>query len=168
MAAQLALNHIGLTVPDIDRAIEWYGAVLGFRLIFRRTLEYRPEVPEVREVFGDNLRRAHQAHLLGANGVGIELFQFLDPPVEKPADNFAYAETGIFHLCVTDPDIEGLVARIVAHGGKQRTKIWQFLHDRPYKLAYCEDPFGNIVEAFSHSYAEVFGNMPGWHAVEAT
>jgi catechol 2,3-dioxygenase-like lactoylglutathione lyase family enzyme len=168
MAAQLAFNHIGLTVPDIDRAIDWYGAVLGFRLIFRRTLEYRPDVPEVREVFGDTFRRAHQAHMLGANGVGIELFQFLDPPVRAPAEHFAYAETGIFHLCITDPDIEGLVARIVAHGGKQRTKVWQFLHDRPYKLAYCEDPFGNIVEAFSHSYAEVFGNMPGWHEVEAT
>jgi catechol 2,3-dioxygenase-like lactoylglutathione lyase family enzyme len=168
MAAQLALNHLGMTVPDIERAIAWYGSVMGFRLIFRRMLEYRPEVPEVREVFGDRFRRADQAHLLSANGVGLELFQFLDPPVTAPDDSFAYAETGIFHLCVTDPDIDGLVARIVAHGGRQRTKVWEFLSDRPYRLAYCEDPFGNIIEAFSHSYAEVFGNMPGWHAVETT
>jgi catechol 2,3-dioxygenase-like lactoylglutathione lyase family enzyme len=167
MTTQLSVNHVGLTVPDMDRAIAWYGDVLGFRLIYRRMLEYRPEVPEVREVFGERFRKADQAHLLSANGVGIELFQFIDPPVRPPADNFAYAETGLFHLCVTEPDIDDLVARIVAHGGKQRTGIRAFLPGRPYKLAYCEDPFGNIIEAFSHSYAEVFGNMPGWRHADA-
>ena len=158
----LALNHVGLTVPDIDRAIDWYAAVLGFRLIFRRDLEFRPEVPEVREIFGPNFGRAQQAHLLAANGAGLELFQFIDPPVTGPEDNFRYWQAGLFHLCVTDPDLESLVTRVIAHGGKQRTKIWKFLSGRPYRLVYCEDPFGNIIEGFSHSYAETFANMPGW------
>jgi catechol 2,3-dioxygenase-like lactoylglutathione lyase family enzyme len=163
--APRAFNHIGLTIPDMDRAISWYGNVLGFKLIYRRTLEYRPEVPEVREIFGPKFKRAIQSHLLSANGVGLELFQFIDPPVQSPEDNFTYWRTGVFHLCVTDPDLEGLAARVVAHGGKLRTKIWQFLPDRPYKLIYCEDCFGNIIEAFSHQYAETFSNMPGWHTV---
>jgi catechol 2,3-dioxygenase-like lactoylglutathione lyase family enzyme len=161
MTAPLAINHLGMTVPDIDRAIDWYGKVMGFRLIFRRELEYRPEVPEVREIFGPRFGKAHQAHLLSANDVGLELFQFIDPPGSAPDDNFLYWKTGVFHLCVTDPDIEGLVVRIVANGGRQRTQIWQFLPNRPCKLAYCEDPFGNIIEAFSHSYAETFANLPG-------
>jgi catechol 2,3-dioxygenase-like lactoylglutathione lyase family enzyme len=161
--APRALNHIGMTVPDIDRAIDWYGRVLGFSLIFRRTLEYKAEVPEVREIFGDKFRRAFQAHLLSANGVGLELFQFVEPQVESPANNFEYWRTGVFHLCVTDPDLEGMVARILANGGKQRTRIWQFLPDRPYRLVYCEDCFGNIIEGLSHQYAETFSNMPGWH-----
>ncbi len=160
--APLAFNHIGLSVPDIDAAIDWYATVMGFRLIFRRVLEYRPEVPEVREIFGERLQRAHQAHLLTANGVGIELFQFVDPPATAPDENFRYWQTGVFHLCVTDPDLEGLVARIVGNGGRQRTRIWAFLPGRDCKLVYCEDPFGNVIEAFSHSYAETFSNMPGW------
>ena len=168
MTAALAFNHIGITVPDIDRAVDWYGSVLGFRLIFRQLIEYRPEVPEVREIFGPKFTRAHQAHLLSANGVGIELFQFLDPPVEAPDESFRYWQTGIFHLCVTEHDLDGLVARIVANGGRQRTKIYAFLPGRPYRLVYCEDPFGNIIEAFSHSYAETFANMPGWKAVDAS
>ena len=167
MLAPRAFNHIGMTVPDIDRAIDWYGKVLGFRLIFRRKLQYRPEVPEVREIFGPRFGAAHQAHLLSANGVGLELFQFLDPTVTAPDDNFRYWQTGVFHLCITDPDLDGLVARILVNGGKQRTKIWTFLPDRPYQLVYCEDPFGNIVEAFSHSYAETFSNMPDWQPIEA-
>jgi len=166
LPAPRAFNHVGLTVPDIERAIDWYGKVLGFELIFRRTLEFKPEVPEVREIFGDKFRRAYQAHLVSANGVGLELFQFLEPAVEMPADNFTYWRSGVFHLCVTDPDLEGLVTRVVANGGKQRTKVWQFLQGRPYKLVYCEDCFGNIIEGFSHHYTEAFSNMPGWHKVE--
>jgi hypothetical protein len=53
MTTPLAFNHVGMTVPDIDRAIQWYGVVLGFRLIFRRLLEHRPDVPEGREIFGE-------------------------------------------------------------------------------------------------------------------
>ncbi len=131
MAAPLAFNHVGMTVPDIDRAIEWYGSVMGFQLIFRRLIEYQPHIPEVREIFGPLFNRAHQAHLLSANGVGIELFQFLDPPVAKPPDNFRYWQTGLFHLCITDPDLDELVARMVDSGGRQRTRIFTFLPGRP-------------------------------------
>jgi len=28
-----ALNHVGITVPDIHAAIDWYGRVFGFRRI---------------------------------------------------------------------------------------------------------------------------------------
>ncbi|MFW7349578.1 MAG: VOC family protein [Pigmentiphaga sp.] len=157
--APRALNHIGMTVPDIDRAIAWYGQVLGFRLIFRRTLRATPDVPEVASIFGTGFGAAHQAHLLAANGVGLELFQFIEPAVEAPPDKFRFWQTGVFHLCVTDPDLEGLVGRIVLHGGRQRTRIWQFLEGRPYRLVYCEDPFGNVIEGFSHQYAETFSNL---------
>ena len=165
--APRTFNHVGLTVPDIDRAIDWYGKVLGFELIVRRTLEYKPAVPEVREIFGPRFVKALQAHIVAANGVGLELFQFLDPAVELPENNFNYWRGGVFHLCFTDPDLEGVVQRVLANGGKQRTRIWKFLPERPYKLVYCEDCFGNIVEFFSHQYAETFGNMPGWHQVPA-
>jgi catechol 2,3-dioxygenase-like lactoylglutathione lyase family enzyme len=164
----LPFNHIGMTVPDIERAIQWYGVVLGFRLIFRRTLERNPDVPEVAEIFGAAFKRAFQAHLVSANGVGLELFQFLDPVVEMPDDNFHYQRGGVFHLCVTDPDLDALAARAVANGGRQRTKIWQFLPDRPYQLVYLEDCFGNVIEGFSHQYTETFSNMPGWHAASTT
>ena len=130
LPAPRAFNHVGMTVPDIDRAIAWYGAVLGFRLIFRRLLEYRPEVPEVREIFGPRFGSAHQAHLLTANGVGLELFEFIEPMVEKPDDNFRYWQIGIFHICVTDPDLEGLVARVLARW-RQAAVAHPRLPDRP-------------------------------------
>ena len=32
-------------------------------------------------------------------------------------------------------------------------------------MIYCEDPWGNIIELFSHHYVEAFGNwpQPGMH-----
>lgn len=39
------------------------------------------------------------------------------------------------------------------HGGKQRMSICEYYPgDKPYRIVYCEDPFGNLVEIYSHSY----------------
>jgi len=58
-----------------------------------------------------------------------------------------------FHFCIQDPDVEGLVAKIVEHGGKQRMPIREYHpREKPYKMCYVEDSFGLIFEIYSHSY----------------
>ncbi|WP_232304235.1 VOC family protein [Jeotgalibacillus campisalis] len=67
----------------------------------------------------------------------------------KPLSEMEY----IFHFCVQDPDIEGLVEKILAHGGKKRMPIREYYpNDKPYKMVYVEDPFGNIFEIYTYSY----------------
>lgn len=156
------INHIGLTVPDIFAAIDWYRDVLGFtHLMGPRVLEAGSEAThETPSIFGPRFRKAYQAHMLAGNGVGLELFQFVEPAVERPADNFEYWKVGVFHLCVTDPDVEGMARRIVEAGGRQRIPVFEFVPGRPYRLVYCEDPWGNVLEVMSHSYTEVFANWP--------
>lgn len=161
-ATPRALNHIGITVPDIYAAIDWYTEVFGFtHLMGPRVLRaVSGATHETPSIFGPRFKKAYQAHLMTANGIGLELFQFVDPPVETPADNMEYWKRGYWHLCFTDPDIEALAARIVAAGGRQRCPVIAFIPGRPYQLVYCEDPFGNVIELFSHHYAEAFGNWP--------
>jgi hypothetical protein len=72
---------------------------------------------------------------------------------------FDYCRGGAFHFPWVDPDVEGLVERIVATGGRQRSKVWTVLPGQPYKAVYCEDPFGNIIEVFSHSHESTFANQ---------
>jgi hypothetical protein len=36
--------------------------------------------------------------------------------------------------------------------GKQRSKIWDIPPSKGYKIAFCEDPFGNVIEIYTHSY----------------
>ena len=79
---------------------------------------------------------------------------------QAPADNLEYWKHGYWHICFTDPEIDALVARIVAAGGKQRTDVWAFIPGTDRKLCYCEDPFGNVIEIFSHTYEQTFANWP--------
>jgi catechol 2,3-dioxygenase-like lactoylglutathione lyase family enzyme len=80
------------------------------------------------------------------------MFEYIDPKAERRIDNFEYWKSGFFHICVTDPNIEELCKRISDSGGRQRSRIWDVIPDKGYKIAFCEDPFGNVIEIYTHSY----------------
>ncbi len=147
-------SHIGLSVPDLDKAVQFYTDVLGWYVIMEPAEVQNDDTPigqMCRDVFGEDWEKFRIAHLSTGDKIGVELFEF--PQNEQPKDNFEYWKTGIFHFCVQDPDIEGLVEKVVAHGGKQRMPIREYYpNDKPYKMVYVEDPFGNIFEIYTHSY----------------
>jgi len=156
-----AVNHIGVGVADIERAIRWYKEVLGFTLL-KGPFEVHGSDPgsDVQDVLGQDCNALLLAHMVSVNGIGIELFQLLDPPHERRDPPLEYWKSGFFHICVTDPDIEGLAGRIASSGGRQRSKIWR--NDPTtdeYRLCYCEDPFGNIIEIYTHNYETLYGGM---------
>jgi predicted enzyme related to lactoylglutathione lyase len=159
----LAINHVGVTVPDIHAAIDWYGKVLGFRCIMGPRVLEAAGHSEAVSVLGSRFRRAWQAHLLSGNSVGIELFQSIDPPVREPRslrEQALWLDRGLWHLCITHPDIAAMADHIVANGGTLLTAPYQFVPGRPWTLAYTTDPWGTVLELMSHSYAEAFGNWP--------
>jgi lactoylglutathione lyase family protein len=102
------------------------------------------------DVFGPGWKSLRIAHLSTGDRLGVEIFQFLN--AERPENNFEYWKTSIFHFCMQDPDVEGLVDRVVAAGGKQRMPVrYYFPGEKPYRIVYCEDPFGNLFEIYSPS-----------------
>lgn len=161
-----AFGHIGVTVPDLDRAMAWYRDVLGLEVLMG-PIEIQADVSDAgrnaQDVFGPGFSRMRQAHLTTSNGIGIELFQF-DVPRTRSSDaaRFEYRKTGVFHFCVVDRDIDGLVARIEANDGRVRTRpVRDAFPGEPYRWCYCEDPFGNVVEVYSHSHEQVYANRRG-------
>jgi catechol 2,3-dioxygenase-like lactoylglutathione lyase family enzyme len=158
----LTLNHVGISVPDIFGAIDWYGSVFGAVHIMGPRLLAASEkaTHETPGIFGHRFRKAYQAHLLLANGVGLELFQFVEPPVESPAENMPYWNRGPFHIALTHPDVDACVEAICAAGGRKRNEPIDFVPGRPWRLCYCEDPWGVVIEIMSASYAEMFSNWP--------
>lgn len=103
------------------------------------------------DVLGAGWNRLRLAHLATADRVGIELFEF--DGNYAPENNLDFRRHGVFHFCVQDPDIEGLTAKVVAPGGKQRMPIRAYYPgEKPYKMVYVEDPFGNVFQIYSHSY----------------
>jgi predicted enzyme related to lactoylglutathione lyase len=163
--AALSINHIGVTVPDVFAAIDWYGAVFGMRCLMPPRLLEPAHHHEARSALGPGFKRAWQAHLLSGNGAGIELFQFIDPAVDDrdDAEPIRYTQRGPWHVCLTYPDVAGLVEHVATHGGTVLSDPVAFVPGRPWVLAYVTDPWGTVLEIMSHSYAEVFGNwrQPG-------
>lgn len=103
------------------------------------------------DVFGDDWQTFEIAHLATSDGVGVELFSF--PNGVKEAPDFNPFNTGLFHFCIQDPNIEDLIEKIVAYGGKQRMPIRAYYpEDKPFKMCYVEDPFGIVFEIYTHSY----------------
>ncbi len=147
-------SHIGLSVTDLHAAVRFYTEVLGWYLIMPPT-----EITEddsaigvmCTDVFGAGWTSFKIAHLATGDRIGVELFQFNN--AEQRENNFDYWKSGVFHFCVQDPDVEGLAAKIVAAGGKQRMPVREYFPgEKPYRMVYMEDPFGNILEIYSHSY----------------
>ncbi|WP_114955084.1 VOC family protein [Sphingosinicella terrae] len=150
------VNHVGMTVPDLDAALAWYQEVLGFT-VMTKPVEMSSIDPVLGEslldMLGPRVRRFRMAHLQTGNRVGIQVFEFIDPAPEPAEGEVAYWRSGFTHICVTHPDIEGLAAKIEAHGGR-RSRVWAVIEGVPYAAAYCADPFGNVIEINSHGYEE--------------
>ncbi len=164
MEVPLALNHVGVTVPDVFAAIDWYAEVFGMRLLMPPRVLERPVHAEAGAALGPRFRTAWQAHLLTGNGTGIEVFQFLDPlpdPDDAPeGDAVPFTRLGAWHICLTHPEPGDVAERARAAGGTVLSEPAVFVPGRPWRLAYLADPWGLVWEVMSASYAEVFANWP--------
>jgi len=148
-------SHIGRSVPDLEQAVKFYTEVMGWYLIMEPT-EIEEDESAIGEmctdVFGAGWGSFRIAHLSTGDRIGVELFQFKNQT--NPEDNFEYWKTGIFHFCVQDPNVEELADRILAAGGKKRREKQRYHYpgEKPYRRIDSEDPYGNSLEIYSHSY----------------
>ena len=119
-----SFSHIGLSVPDLDAAVKFYTEVLGLYTIMQPTDVTEDDSPVgimCTDVFGAGWGSLRIAHLATADRVGIEIFEF--PENHAPDNNLEYKRHGTFHFCIQDPDVEVLIDKIVAAGGKQRMPV---------------------------------------------
>jgi len=153
----MEINHVGINVGDLEAAVRWYHDVFGFEVLVEagtHTLEGAAGQRR-RDVFGPRWREMKLAHLSTPGGTGIELFQFVEPAYVAPEDPFEYWRQGIFHVCFTVDDLGASLDTLTSHGGTVRTLIHEI---RPgTRVAYCEDPWGTIIELSSGTYAQIVG-----------
>lgn len=143
-----------MSVSDIEAATEWYTRVLGFQVIRDRIFHIkRSEDPSsaIFAIYGDTLKEVKLAYMATGNGIGFEVFQFMDPSFRANAVDFEYNRGGFFHICVTDPDPEALADKVVREGGR-RQGVTVKVADGSVTCAYVKDPWGNVVEVLSASF----------------
>lgn len=151
------LAHVGLTVPDVEAAVEWYREVLGFDVIAAPET-FEPDDDHAGELLTEALgafERVTIAHLETASGVAVEFLSFAATGTQA---DLTPRRAGWAHLCVVDEDVAGLAARIDDHGGDHYAAVREVFPGEPYRLTYCRDPFGNRIEIYSHGDARTFAN----------
>ncbi|KAF9893010.1 hypothetical protein FE257_012421 [Aspergillus nanangensis] len=146
-------NHVAISVPDCKAASTWYNQVFGFQLVGNQIIHIkrseRPDDPIFR-IYPASLNEVHMAYMTTGNGVGFEIFEFVDPKVYLPESGFEYNRGGFFHVCVTDSEPDALAAKMVDAGGR---RIGETVH--PVKdviCLYAADPWGNVVEILDASF----------------
>ena len=152
------ITHIGLAVPDLDRAMEWYCEVFGFYVLagpydFDEKNEQLFSMTQ--DLQGSEVKKMRNVHLMTHSGVGIELFEFQEADIDEGQST---AHRGFFHICLIVDNVVEAIERIVQQGGKQRSRIHQMNEHKNHYLVYTEDPFGNILELSSRSTAEMYCN----------
>ena len=153
----LQINHVAISVPDLKEAVNWYTEVCGFTVVKQATefvADDSLKGKAVKDIHGPSLKKMRMAWLSSADQVGSKIIEYVEPKEERRPDNFDYWKSGIIHICTTDPTIEELCMRITETGGKQRTEIWEIVPNKGYMIVICQDPFGNIIEIFDHSYEQ--------------
>ena len=158
----MKMSHVGIMVGDMTQAVEFYTKALGLEIV----MDNSPVVEE-REtaigrmciaVFGEGFKGFNIAHLVTDDGIGIELFEMKDREERHPVD---FNRIGIFHFCLQSDDFEGVIERVEQYGGKARMEIMRYHpenDDKPNKMVYLEDPFGNLFELYSHTYKETYSS----------
>ena len=76
-----SFSHIGISVPDVEKAVEFYTKVMGWYTIMEPTMitEDNSPIGEMcTDVFGPNWEKFKIAHLSTGDRIGVEIFEFKD------------------------------------------------------------------------------------------
>ncbi len=154
----VCFSHVGITVPDLNKAIEFFTSAMGWYHIsgpIHVEENGTSTLDEIsRKIYGSGWGAFSFAHLVSADGIGFEMFEFKNNHFERSQNNPFV--TSIHHFCIQDPNIGDRIERIIHFGGKQKTEIIPIdpTGIKPYKMAYMEDPFGNLIEIYTHAYIQ--------------
>lgn len=147
------INHIGVSVTDIETVTKWYTEIMGFKLFGNRIKHIkRSEEPDngIFKIYPASLQEVKLAFMATGNGVGFEVFEFLNPSYQSVGE-FEYNRAGFFHLCVTDADPEALLNKALANGA---SRLGSPIVNMPSgsNCLYFRDPWGNAIEVLDMSF----------------
>lgn len=145
-ASRAEVDHVGLTVTDLDAAIAWYGEVFGLEVVKGPDVIGGDE-ERVRDIFGHGVADFRIAYLGSGSGTQLQLFEFTEPPVERRSESFEYWRTGFSHVGLACANVAATVALLEARGGRRRSAIHGAAPGPVY--CYCEDPDGNVIEVIA-------------------
>ncbi|OAL39673.1 hypothetical protein AYO20_01070 [Fonsecaea nubica] len=157
----LNVNHLALSVPDIGAAVDWYTSVFGFTMIgsVMEVNKNSPTGPVISSIYGEEFEQVKLAILTSANGVGLEIFEFVRPKYNGPERRVdwcpdTYTRGGVFHFCFTVANVEETARRAIESGGKNVGVLVEPAEGE--QAFFVQDPWGNVIELLSCSFDVLF------------
>lgn len=134
----LAFAHPGIVVPDLDKAIEFYSKMFGFKVIGNESWEDSDAYDQAIGLTGS----AAKGVMMAGYNCHIELFEYQAPePTIAPPETFLAHETGIRHIAFYVDDPQKELDRLIALGGSALGTL-----PEGGGAVYARDPFGNMIE----------------------
>ena len=148
------IDHVGMTVPNLDDASRFLEAALGATPIYDDVK--RGQAPIMGALVERQLDLVAGTSLVAmrmlrvANGPGIELFEVQSPHQQPPART---SDLGLQHVGVYVDDIDAAVERFVAAGGElvaAPTPTIGVEAGPGNAYCYAKTPWGTIIELITH------------------
>ncbi|MEN2742691.1 VOC family protein [Microbacterium sp. X-17] len=135
------LHHVGIVVPDLEKAIHFYENAFGMHVLSR---EADTDVnPHALGIAADDVRL--RGAILEAGGAHLELHEYLTPTGQASRNVY---ELGIGHIAFAVEDIHTAFAYLQSLGVRFNTQpqliIEGVLAGRWW--VYGTDPWGNVFE----------------------
>ena len=126
------LDHVGLSVGDLDAQAEWYRRAFGLH----RSTPFEIAAIGLRGVF-----------VVGENGIAIELLERGGsvPGLQAPDPATALLTRGYGHLCLRVDDLDAVHAAALAAGASERMPP-QTAPEPGVRMSFLADPEGNLIE----------------------
>lgn len=144
------IQHIGVSVPDLDKAREFYLDLLG-AVEVGPPLEWRdnPFIDEVLSLKGSAARQ----FMCRLGNAHIEVFEYALPTPERQDPDRGVNHHGYTHFAVQVEDIQACYQRLLAAGirvhappSMDGVTVDEQGSKRGYAATYCRDFFGNVFE----------------------
>lgn len=144
------MNHIGLTVPDIEAATEFFRKGLDAKIAYdSQTLEDPPRGGGKIERFlgiPQGSRILKKRMIVIGNGPNIEMFQFKNTSSARPLNLEDY---GYNHLSFYTDDIEAAFKKLKSAGGEPLSEIHEntrYEDTEGNGTVYFKTPWGSLIE----------------------
>lgn len=135
-----AIRHTGLVVADLERALDFWRDVLGFKLV--RQME--ESGPHIDAMMGLKNVKLTTAKLSAPDSNLVELLHFHSHP-DKPAWAGSPCSTGFTHIALTVDDLDATCAKL-SKSGVSFSAPPQLSPDGYAKVTYGRGPEGVLLE----------------------
>ena len=137
----MKFNHVGISVSNIERSIEFYREMLGLEPlceVFPFGGEAFDTVMDLNDVQG-------RMCMIGNGSLQLELFEFSNPVPNAKDPEHPVSDHGYSHFGVEVEDVEHTYEKLLKAGVRIHSPVMTF-KGSSIKATYARDPDGNVFE----------------------